>query len=264
MNAEDFKQDILYSLGGGLVDVEFECEEAGIDFDGTGSIDFAFRRAKKVYQQKGNDNWRKVFYPLQIVKGQRTYDLPEPDQVNGGGKIDTIVKIVKPTTGFNVEDPFSIAAYNDLFSAFGDSTGRAGGYNRFDYLTYELTLQQIEQSRKYGAYHEQWLHDKHKNTLEFLKAPRIGDQVWFLECYVELTDDEYRDVLWVQEYATAIAKGMLGIAYRKFSSLAAPTGEVSLDGQSLVQEANEEKAQLMEDIQNHTDGMESFVEITFG
>jgi hypothetical protein len=37
-----------------------------------------------------------------------------------------------------------------------------------------------------------------------------------------------------------------------------------LDGQSLVQEANEEKAQLMEDIQNHTDGMESFVEITFG
>lgn len=263
MTREDFEKDIMYALGGGLVDVEFECEQAGIDFDGAGSLDYAFRRAKKQYQQKGNDNWRREFLSLPVEKGVATYSLPD-GSTDELAKLHTIVKIVKPSTGWNVEDPFSVMAYNDLF-AFTNGYGLNNGSSsaRMDYLAYELTLQTLERSRRYGAYDAQWTHDKFRNTITFLKTPQRSE-VWFLECYRELSDDEYRDVLWVQEWALAEAKSMLGIAYRKFSSLAGPTGDISLSGDQLIQEATQEKERLFEEINMMTDGAEDYVEITFG
>tara|TARA_B100000700_G_C14853029_1_gene764909 strand:- start:163 stop:948 length:786 start_codon:yes stop_codon:yes gene_type:complete len=261
MNAEEFKQDILFELGGGLVNVEFECEEAGVDFDGAGSIDFAFRRAKTVYQQKGNDNWNKVFVPLAVEKGTVEYDLPTPLE-DGSGRIMTITKIVKPDyTGFSAETAIDLAAYNNLFD-YGGYGGNCGG-TRLDYLSYELTLATMERAQRYATYYEQWIHHPQRNKLRFLQDPKISD-TWFLEAYVTSSDDEYRDILWIKEYSYALAKKMLGQAYRKFSSLASPTGETSLSGDAMIQEANELERRLMEDIENGVDGMESYSEITFG
>lgn len=256
MTFEEFKQDIMYELGGGLVDVEFEVECTG--FDGNASIEFAFRRARDIYKQKGNNNWRKEFLALPVTKDQTLYNLPDETL----GKVNTIIKIIKPTSGFNIEDPFSVTAYNDLFGNLGTLSGQCGS-PRMDYLMYELTLSTLERSRRYGAYDSQWNHDQFKNTIKFLKKPET-DTVWFLECYRDLTDTEYMDVLWIKEYATAIAKGMLGLAYRKFSSLPGPTGEVSLSGDQLVSESEQEKQRLIEDINNYVDGDVTYSEITFG
>lgn len=53
---------------------------------------------------------------------------------------------------------------------------------------------------------------------------------------------------WVQRYATASAKGILGRIRGKYKSLPGPGGGSQLDGGVLVQESAEEKKQLMEEL----------------
>lgn len=59
---------------------------------------------------------------------------------------------------------------------------------------------------------------------------------------------------WLQEYALAFAKSILGQARGKFSTLAGPQGGTTLNGAALLAEANEEMKQLEEDLKNYVDG----------
>jgi hypothetical protein len=80
------------------------------------------------------------------------------------------------------------------------------------------------------------------------------EELWFLECYMNLDEEEYMDILWVQQWSLAEAKQMLGYAYRKFSSVSAPTGETQLSGDAMINEARDEMERLLVDIENQTDG----------
>lgn len=246
----DFKDEMLTMLGGNLVDVELEDKD----------YQMALKRAIRVFQQKGNNSYRRVFQPLVVTKSEYTYELPVETPTNG--KIDTIVKIVKPSGGWNIEDPFSLAAYNDMFYGIGTGMGCACNTTA-DYMTYELTMQNIEDARRYMAYETQFVHDKFKNTITLLKKPE-KDTTWLLDCYVNLTVEEYSDILWVQSWALSELKIILGTAYRKFQSLAAPTGETSLAGSEYIQEGKDMQEQLLEDILNGVDGEISFSEVRLG
>lgn len=256
MNFEEFRHEILLGLGGGLVDVEFECEEHNLQFDSHNSIKYALNKAIRTWQQKGNHNLNKAFALMEVEKGKRVYDLPPPEQ----GKIDTIVKIIRPERGWSVDNPFHVMAYNEMFQY--PTTGGCKGSST-NWVMYEMTLQALDDAKRYTAYDMQFIHQKHKNTIELLKEPDANGK-WFLECYKELELEEYMDVLWVQDYTLAIAKELLGTAYRKLQSVAGPTGEVSLSGDQLVSEAKEEKRELMEQIQQGTDGDAVFYEVRFG
>lgn len=59
---------------------------------------------------------------------------------------------------------------------------------------------------------------------------------------------------WIQEYAYAFAKGILGEARSKFASLAGPQGGTQLNGTALITESREEMQKLEEDLKNYTDG----------
>jgi hypothetical protein len=59
---------------------------------------------------------------------------------------------------------------------------------------------------------------------------------------------------WLQEYALAFAKSILGQARGKFSSLAGPQGGTTLNGAALMAESAAEMAQLEEDLKNYVDG----------
>lgn len=242
MNKEEFNEEILTALGGGLIDVELGDKE----------LDLAFKRAKRTFQQKGSNNMRRSFFRLKVNKCQQEYKLPS--------EIDTIVKVIKPITGFSVENPLSLAVYNELFYDLGNYG--AGG---FDHVSYDFTLQKIETFHRYMAYDAQFQHDKHNNTVRFLKNPERDRVFWLLDCYVNLSDDEYRDVLWIQSWAEAEAQEILGRAYGKFSSIPDPTGgSVSLNGDQMVQDAQRKKEQLLEDILNGVDGDPSYYEIRMG
>jgi hypothetical protein len=59
---------------------------------------------------------------------------------------------------------------------------------------------------------------------------------------------------WLQEYALAFAKSILGQARGKFSTVAGPQGGTQLNGAALLQEAQAEMAQLEEDLKRYVDG----------
>ena len=236
---QELHNEVIGSLGGTLVDVELDITDTEI----------AYNKAKRRYLQRGTNNYRKVFYPVHVYRSQKVYDIHKD--------INTIVKIVKPSHGWTLEDPLSMVAYNELFE------GRDMLHGGLDYLSYEMTLQLLERQRRYMSYDTQFIHRKFNNQIEFLKTPE-RETIWFLECYANLSDDEYRELDWIVRWTIAEAKQMLGMAYRKFSSLAAPTGETQLDGASLIQEAQQEKEELLLEIENLVDGDVDLIEIRFG
>ena len=59
---------------------------------------------------------------------------------------------------------------------------------------------------------------------------------------------------WLQDYAYSFAKGILGEARSKFSTLAGPQGGTSLNGVALIAESREELQKLEEDLKNYVDG----------
>lgn len=225
----DFIQDVQMALSGSLVDVELEEAE----------IMWAFRRALSNYQQYGSNDFRRAFYKLSVERNKTVYDIPE--------SINTTIRIIKPSHGFALDDDLSMAIFNEFF------VGKGYGSTDGDFLSYEMFLQKMDRHRKYFAYDEQMIHDEFNNTIELLKTPK-GDQTWYLECYKNLEDHEYMKVNWIFRWTVAESKILLGQAYRKFSSLPSPTGEVSIDGASMIQEGNDEKNRLREEAENGGDG----------
>lgn len=227
MNKSDFDSYIETHLGGNLIDVELTT----VDYDR------AFQRAKRTFVQKGNNNLEKKFETLTTVVDQTEYTLDS--------SIDTVVRIVKPTGGLYTDDPFSIATFNDIFHNFhGDSSSL---------LNYELGLQLIERIERYTAYESDFIYTKRDAKLTLLKPPQQSE-VWFVECYADLTDEQYRDRLWIQEWTLAECKEILGHAYSKFDQVTTPSGQTSLNGSDLLQEAKTSKEELLEEIAQFTDG----------
>lgn len=240
MNQQEFNDYLEALLGGNLVDVELQPEDFMV----------AFKRAKDTFIQKGNNNLDKRFVPLNVSREETEYDI-DPN-------VDTIVRIIKPAGAFHTQDPLSIAVFNDIFHQFSMDSGSL--------LNYELSRQLIERIQKYTSYYNDFIWNRRTHKLTLLKKPEASNQVWFLESYANLSDEEYRDMLWIQSWALAELKIILGRAYSKFSGgMPSPVGgTVSLPGQDLVQEGNQDKERLLEEIKNFVDGDETGLFIHMG
>jgi hypothetical protein len=59
---------------------------------------------------------------------------------------------------------------------------------------------------------------------------------------------------WIQDYAYALSKMILGEARSKFASLAGPQGGTQLNGTALIAEGKEEIQKLEEDLKAYIDG----------
>ena len=78
--------------------------------------------------------------------------------------------------------------------------------------------------------------------------------VWNQKPEATLLNDPYTGV-WIRDYATARSKMMLGEARSKFTSgLPGPGGSVTLNGEQLKAEAQQEMDRLEIELQNYTDG----------
>lgn len=231
MDKQDFYDFIEARLGGNLVEVELTTEDYRT----------AFEVAKSTFIQRGNNNLEKKFYALSVTAGTRSYTLPTAEN------IDTVIRIIKPRSGLGTDDPFSLSVIQEMFSVQSTLTTDTS------LLTYELSKQLLDNINIYFVNDTPFIYKPRNSSLELLDPPKV-DQTWFLECFCNLTDAEYRDVLWVQNYALAEAKIILGRAYSKFSSLTTPAGEVSLNGEALISEGKDEKTTLLENIDQYVDG----------
>lgn len=230
MNVHDFNDMLSARLGGSLIDVELGAKDYKV----------AFNLAKLTYKQKGSNNTKQLFYALTTIEGVLTYPVPV-----GAAVIVRVIK-ARDAFGLSASDPFDILFANQLMGS-SSSDGSM--------IMFELTSQLGDSFGRYATQEALFTHDRYNDTITLHKRP-VGGEVWLLEVYGALTDDEYRDILWVQNFALAESKIMLGRAYSKYSALSSPTGETSLDGLTLVAEGNEEKLGLFEEIKNFVDSME--------
>lgn len=233
----DFNAEMQTALGGNLVDVEL----------GADDFTYAFNKAKRVYIQRGNNNQSRDFHVLNIVTDQREYDIPST--------IHTIRALVRPSSSLSSSDPFSSAIIQDIY--YNQTQGYGG------LLAYDLSTQLVEMVNKYSVHEAEHIHDKVNSKLKLTKTPTV-DATWFIDAYSTLTDDQYRDVLWVQDWTLSELKVILGRAYSKFSSLPSPSGETSINGDILIQEAKEEQRMLIEQINDYVDGDETGLPIVLG
>lgn len=245
---DEFISNVESALGGTLIDVELERED----------YLKCFYAAKRRFKQHANDGYRREFLVLPVTKNEVLFNLPTDVT------IDTIIKIIRPNSStsiasFESADLFSIVAINDMFNAgtrYGDGSG-------VRFLEYELVMSQAEKYKRYAALDVDFRHDKFKNTLRVLNPPK-ADENWFIDCSVSLDDDEYSTIDWIIRWSVTEAKMRLGIAYRKFQSVAGPTGDTQLAGQEYIQEAKEEQQELLEEAKDLMSGDIDYYSITFG
>jgi hypothetical protein len=67
---------------------------------------------------------------------------------------------------------------------------------------------------------------------------------------------------WLQDYALALAKDMLGQAREKFATIAGPQGGTQLNGAALKAEAKAELDALEEELKRFIDGSQPYTWIT--
>lgn len=225
-----FKDDIEISLGGSLIDVELTQED----------YDYAFDKAKRIFIQRGNNNFERKFITITVTPDTFAYVLPSSEN------IDTIVRIIKPKSSLSPANPFHVATFNEIFG----SMYSAGSSSM---VSYELLHQSLETINIYLLHDTQFIWKKRTNTLTLLDNPKLGEN-WVVEVYADLTDAEYEEVIWVRNYTMAEAKIILGMAYRKFQSLTSPSGETSLSGDAMIAEGKEEQLLLLETIGDYVDG----------
>lgn len=229
---EEFKETVISLLSGTLVDVELE------DTD----VETAYKHAKRTFKHKGNDNLTQSFWKLSVKPKTAQYQLPS--------EITDVREAITPKSDYSFMggDPFAMASFQETF------THGMGGSSSGDYFyTYDLTRQIMDNNRIYTASEPSYRFDRRKKALYLMNPPRV-EQEWLLDVYRESTDEEYQENLWIINWTVAECKQILGRAYRKFGSLPTPSGESQLDGSDLVQEAQREKEQLLEEIENFTDG----------
>jgi hypothetical protein len=226
MIQSDFQTLLSTLLGANLIDVELTAND----------YTTAFEMARRTYIQKGNNNQNHNFRELPVVAGTSSYVVDS--------SVDLVVRIIN-TKSFPTSDPFSMSLVQSMFSSISSSDGGLA--------TYEMSLQYIENLDIYFVKNIPFDYNKRTNTLKLLKTPKI-DETWMIETYDNSTDDEYRELLWIQEWALAELKIIIGRAYSKFASLSGPSGETSLNGDVYLSEGREDKDRLLFDIQNHVDG----------
>ena len=226
---------IELSLGGGLVDVELDKEH----------YDMAIDKAISKYRQRSSRAVEESFMLLNLSTGESSYTLP--DEV-----IDVKVIYRSSSGGIGTTstsfEPFE-AAYLNMYML-----GAARGQGL---ATFELYMGQRELlGRMFGA-NVTFTWSTTSKTLNLHRNIK-GTESVLLHTYNYRPDEsllqDTSSAPWIKDYATAVAKMILGQARSKFSQLAGPQGGVTLNGNDLIAQAQAEMEKLEEDLKTFAEG----------
>lgn len=241
----ELANEIHLLLGGQMVDVELDQEH----------IDLAIKLALRMYRQRSSNATMDYFIPFKLIRNKDAYDL----SINSrDADVDREIVDVKDLyirstgnagTGTGSElEPFHQAHV----SAFLQQSGRAGGLGVYDFIAqhYELI------GRIFGA-EFQFTWDRVAKSLLIHRRVK-ADVHAVLHTFsnrndYELMTDQFSS-FWIQSYALARSKIMLGQARAKFSQMAGPAGGTTLDGEALKAEGQQEIEKLEDDLIKRKDG----------
>jgi hypothetical protein len=215
------------------------------------------------YRQRAQNSVEESYAFLKLEPETQEYILPKEIQ-NVRQIFRRGIGSVTGTTASQFE-PFSSGYLNTYMLV----AGRVGGLTNYElFVDYQKLAM-----RMFGGFMNFTFNPVTKKLTVVRKMPYQGpnpppDQqesvlLWIFNSKPDqmIFNDTYA-FPWIQDYAYSFCKRILGQAYSKFSQIAGPQGGASLNGAAMVQEAEAEMAQLMDDLAKYVDGSQPLTWIT--
>lgn len=237
---EELKQELVshigLRLGEGMIDVELD----------PAHYELSINRALSKYRQRAANSTEESYAVLELVAEQQTYILPS--------EVMSVQQIFRRGLGNSQStsnfEPFSAGWMN----AYLLQSGRQGGM-----VMYELYagFQELAM-RMFGGYMNFQFNPTTKQLTIMRKIPVGAEEnvlLWqhnYKPDQIIISDQMAGQ--WIQDYAYAQAKLILGEARSKFSTINGPQGGTSLNGNDLKAEAVREIEKLEKDLLNFEDG----------
>ena len=230
-------QRLKTRLGGGMIDVELDPDHYNVAVDR--AIDRYRQRASNATEESG------MFIDLQ----PDITDYILPNEVLEVRKLYRRAIGSDAGTGTGI-DPFDLA-FTNLYIL---QAGRVGGVAMYDAITqYQEVVGRIFGSETNFIWHP----NTHK--LEIIRRIKNEESI-LLHVYNEKPENELlrdrRSRLWLEDFALANCKIMLGEARGKYASLPGAAGGVQLNGDTLKQEGMQELERLEAEINRYSEGSE--------
>jgi hypothetical protein len=244
---------IRMRLGDGIVDVELEKEH----------YEMGINQALIRYRQRAQNAVEESYCHLQLMPETQEYILPK--------EVQTVRAIyrrgigsVTGTTASQFE-PFASGYLNTYMLV----AGRVGGLVNYEmFASYQKLAMTM-----FGGFMNFTFNPTTKKLVVVRKMPNQGTHtrleeqesvlIWMYNTKPDqmIFNDTYA-FPWIQDYAYSFCKRILGQAYSKFSQIAGPQGGASLNGAAMVQEAETEMTQLLDDLAKYVDGSQPLTWIT--
>ena len=219
-------------LGGGMIDVELD----PIHYE------TALEKAFGKFRQRSDNSVEESYLFMPTILDQNEYTLPQ--------EVVEVRKLFRRSIGSRsgggdggtLFEPFNMAYTNTYLLSSSNMGGLA---------TYDMFSQYQELvGRMFGSFIEfTWGRTTKKLTI--LQKTNAQEKL-LLKCYNYRPDwdilDDYMASPWINDYALATAKFMIGEARSKFASIAGPQGGGTLNGDALKAEAQQEMEKLLQEV----------------
>lgn len=233
---EQLIRELQLRLADGIVDVELDRDH----------YDIAIDRAIAIYRQLSSGSVEESVVFIQTQPDVTEYTLP--DEVMEVRRLFRRGVGANSGTGSNF-DPFDMA-FNNMYLL---NAGQSGGLATFDaFSQYKETVGRI-----FGSEYD-FTYNRNTKLLKILRNVRVNEEVAvevynFVPEFILLSDVYASN--WLSSYALASAKMILGEARSKYQSgLPGAGGAITLNGEQLKAEAQQEFDMLKQGLHNMEEG----------
>ncbi len=227
-------------MGWPAVCVELEEEQFNIAIDN--ALDEFRRRADNAYVH------RHILFTLK--RGQQLYYLNDPRT-----KTDKIVNVIK-IHRINLLGITTLSSENNIYAQTFFNQFYQG--NMVDLTGIHLSYQMSEMFEKIFAGNLMFTWDEASRQLMIHRRMTLDEERVVLEVVVERTEQELLldrwAKQWLQGWAHAELKEILGMIRSKYSSVAGPNGGLTLNGDLLISEARADFEELLRQITDYEAG----------
>ena len=127
---------------------------------------------------------------------------------------------------------------------------RKSGFS-FNIVDNKIEIFPLPTGKLTKMYFEYMSRDEFEHDSIILQAGSVSDYSDARYDFIQYSNINDVGKQWIRKYTLALAKELLGAIREKYSSIAIPDGEVSLDGAALRSEAQTEKDMLMQQLREN-------------
>lgn len=239
---EELIEEMSLMLGAGMVDIELD----------PAHYDLGIKKAMRRYRQRSSNSLQEAFVFVRVQNEVSEYTLPKEIQ-----EVRSVMRRSMTATSGGVGfDPFGAAFANNIYMLSNPSgQGMGGGTGTLALYDFAAQFQSVA-GRLFGRDVQFTWNASTKKIVfhrKFTGEEEIGLHVYMAQAEDVLLTDPYARP-WIQDYALAQVKFMLGEAYSKYASLAGPQGGINLKGDAMKSEATAEMERLDTELKNGVDG----------